>query len=62
VLRDLWKRITGREKEAELASDWQAMTPEERAFENESVDDRAAELESEAHLGGFNPEREFEEE
>jgi hypothetical protein len=29
------------------------MSPEEKAFQNESVEDRTAELESEAHFGDF---------
>jgi len=31
------------------------MSPEEQRFVSESVDDRAAGLESEAHLGGADP-------
>jgi len=62
VLKELWQRITGQANADERADERQHMSPEERRFESESVDDRAAELESEAHLGGFNPEREFEEE
>jgi hypothetical protein len=54
MLKDLWARITGRRRERaeERADEFQHMSPEERRFVSESVDDRAAELESEAHLGG----------
>jgi hypothetical protein len=53
MFRNLWARLTGRRDPAEAAQEWEHMSPEERRFVGESVDDRAAEIESEAHLGGF---------
>ena len=52
MLRDLWMRITGRHREesAERAQEYEHMSPEERTFVSESVDDRAARIETDAHL------------
>ena len=54
MLKDLWARITGRRREEadEHADEFEHMSPEERRFVSESVDDRAAGLESDAHLSG----------
>lgn len=54
VFKELWDRMVKRRqaKAEERADEFQHMSPEERRFVSESVDDRAAELESEAHLGG----------
>jgi hypothetical protein len=56
-LRGLWARWTKRREhhEEERAAEWAYMSPEERKFTSESVDDRQAELESEEHLGGGDP-------
>ncbi len=58
MLRGLWMRISGRhrEKAAEHAEDYEQMSPDERRFVSESVDDRAARIESDAHLGAFEAE------
>jgi len=58
VLRDLWMRITGRhrDEDAERAEEYEHMSPEERRFVSESVDDRAARIESDAHFGAFEAE------
>jgi hypothetical protein len=53
MFKDLWARLTGRRAPADEAQEWEHMSPEERRFMSQSVDDRAAEIESEAHLGGM---------
>jgi hypothetical protein len=54
VFKALWDRIVKRRqaKAQERADEFEHMSPDERQFVSESVDDRAAELESEAHGGG----------
>jgi hypothetical protein len=51
-------RITGRhrEKEAERDQEYEHMSPQERKFQNESVDDRAARIETDAHFGAYEAE------
>jgi hypothetical protein len=58
VLKDLWMRVTGRhhEKEAERDQEYEHMSPEEKRFQNESVEDRAARIETDAHFGAFDAE------
>ena len=58
MLKDLWMRITGkhREEAAERAEEYEHMSPGERRFVNESVDDRAARIESDAHFGAYEAE------
>jgi hypothetical protein len=57
VLRAFWTRVTGRgEADAlERAVELSQMSPSERAFAEERVEDHAAEIESAAHLGGIDP-------
>ncbi len=49
----------GRRNDAavERAVEEQQMSPTERDFVEESVEDRQADIETEAHLGGIDPER-----
>ncbi len=58
MLRGLWMRISGRrrEKAAEHAEEYEQMSPDERGLVSESVDDRAARIESDAHFGAFEAE------
>ena len=64
MLSELWARITGRRRTtaAVRAQEFEQMSPEEKAVASESVDDRAAELESEAHFGDFGADSEPEHE
>jgi predicted RNA-binding protein Jag len=57
VLKELWQRLTaGREAAAaKRAQELQQMSPEERHIVEERFEDRQADLESEAHLGGADP-------
>ena len=59
MFRALWDRFIGRRGAAaeERALERQHMSPSERKFTDESVDDRQAEIESEAHFGGIDPNR-----
>jgi hypothetical protein len=53
VLREWWNKITGHDKyEAEL----ETMTPAERAYVEETPEDRAADYATREHLGGGDPE------
>lgn len=58
MLTELWMRITGRHREqsAERAQEYEHMSPEERTFVSESVDDRAARVETDAHFGAYEAE------
>jgi hypothetical protein len=57
MLRDLWNKLVGREtaaaerREAEL----EEMSPDERRFATQSVDDIAADAATRDRLGGFDP-------
>ena len=58
MLKEFWDKIRGgRQTAAERDQEWQHMSPEERRFMSESVEDRAADVETEAHLGGIDPDR-----
>jgi hypothetical protein len=59
VIRELWARIARRrdEEAIERAVEESQMSPAEREFVEERVEDHAADLESEAHLGGGDPKR-----
>ena len=56
-LKAFWDRLRGKQRAAadERVQEYEHMSPEERRFVSESVDDRAAELESEVRLGGSDP-------
>jgi hypothetical protein len=58
VLRGLWMRISSRrrEKAAGRAEEYEQMSRDERRFVNESVDDRAARIDSDARLGAYEAE------
>jgi hypothetical protein len=58
VLRELWERITQRRRDgaAERAQEWEHMSPEERRYMSEGVEDQAARRESEVYLSGGDPE------
>lgn len=58
-LRDWWNKLTGAQRDAavEHEAEREKMSPEERRFEDESVEDHAADESAEEHLGGFSPER-----
>jgi hypothetical protein len=62
MLRDWWNRLMKRDQEAtvEREVEREHMSPAEREFDSESVDDIQADRVAEEHLGGFNPEQ-FEE-
>lgn len=63
MLRELWSRLTGKRdaEAAERADERAHMSPEERAFFDESFEDRQAGNEAEAHLsGGDQPSPELE--
>jgi hypothetical protein len=62
-VKGIWSRITARKRSEaiEHAVEESQMSPGERAFYDESYEDHAADLESEAHLGGINPNRLLEE-
>jgi hypothetical protein len=54
----LWKRLFGGKKSpAEVEAEREHMSPEERAVSEEPVESRGADLESNAHLGGIDPNR-----
>jgi hypothetical protein len=57
MLRDFWNKLMGRERDAaiEREQDLEQMSPAERHFESESIDDIQADAVSEEHLGGFDP-------
>jgi hypothetical protein len=58
MLKEFWNKIRGgRQTAAERDQEWQHMSPEERRFMSESVEDHTADLETEAHLGGSDPDR-----
>jgi hypothetical protein len=59
VLGGLWNRLTKRHRDEqdERADELQHMSPEEREFVEESVDNRQADLAAEARLGGTDPNR-----
>jgi ATP/maltotriose-dependent transcriptional regulator MalT len=59
VLGGLWSRLTKHRHDdaEERADELQQMSPEERAFVEQSVENRQADLEAEAHLGGTDPNR-----
>jgi hypothetical protein len=59
VLRDLWNRLMGRERDAAIKreTEREQMSPDERRFEEESVDDIQADAFVGEHLGGIDPDR-----
>jgi hypothetical protein len=59
MLKEFWSKLTGgrRAASAERAQEWEHMSPEERRFMSESVEDHTADEEAEAHLGGIDPDR-----
>ena len=56
-LKAFLDRLRGKQQATavERAEEYEHMSPEEQRFVSESVDDRAAELESEVRLGGADP-------
>jgi hypothetical protein len=58
MLRELWDKLMGRERaDAErLEAERERMSPAERRFSEESIDDYQADESSIEHLGGFEPE------
>jgi len=54
-----WARLKERRRarEEERAIEEQGMSPAEREFVHESVEDHEADAESSAHLGGIDPKR-----
>jgi len=59
MLRDLWKRLVQRAKDARIEHDdeRQHMSRSERRLTGESVDDIQADGFVDEHLGGIDPER-----
>ena len=59
VLGALWARLVGRRHDAavERAAEERQMSPKEREFIEGSFEDRQADTETEAHLGGIDPNR-----
>ena len=59
MLRDWWNKLMGRERDAavEHEAEREHMSPAERKFDSESVEDIGADASAEEHLGGFSPER-----
>jgi hypothetical protein len=59
VLRDLWNRLMRRENDAAVKreTELEKMSPAERRFEKESVEDHQADSFVGEHLGGINPDR-----
>jgi hypothetical protein len=57
MLRDFWNKLMGRETAAtvEHEAEREQMSPEERRFDSESVDDIQADASAREHLGGFEP-------
>jgi hypothetical protein len=56
---NLWNRVTRRSHEAtvERETELEQMSPEERSFAEESVEDHESEEFAGGHLGGIDPER-----
>jgi hypothetical protein len=63
MLRDLWNRLVGRGEAAaeEREAEREQMSPGERHFAAESVEDMQADEFVSEHLGGIEPERLVEE-
>jgi hypothetical protein len=59
MLRDLWHRIVSRRTESaeRREEEREQMSPAERRFTGESVEDHAADELVEEHLGGVDPQR-----
>ena len=59
MLRDFWNRLMQRNRAAavERETEREQMSPEERRFTGESVDDIQADRFVGEHLGGVEPER-----
>jgi hypothetical protein len=59
VLRALWARLLGRRHDAavERAVEERQMSPKERELIDGNFEDRQADTEAEAHLGGIDPNR-----
>jgi hypothetical protein len=59
MLRDLWNRLMGRERAEAIQheAERERMSPAERRFTAESVEDHQADEFVDEHLGGVNPER-----
>jgi hypothetical protein len=63
VLKEFWSRLKG-ERQAEAdkrAQEWEHMSPEERAYISEGASGHEADEQSQALLGGENPDRLIEE-
>jgi hypothetical protein len=59
MLQGLWSRLTGRRTQAviEREVERERMTPAERQRDDESFEDRQADLATQALLGGVDPQR-----
>jgi hypothetical protein len=59
MLRDLWDRLLGRERDRTVAreTEREQMSPAERHLSEESIDDFQADEFVSEHLGGIDPER-----
>jgi hypothetical protein len=59
VLGALWARLVGRRNDAAVkrAAEEKQMSPAERDFIDGRFEDRQADVETEAHLGGIDPKR-----
>jgi hypothetical protein len=59
MLRNLWNRLVGREEAAaeKREAELEQMSPAERHFASESVEDVQADEFVSEHLGGIEPER-----
>jgi hypothetical protein len=55
MLRDWWNKLTGKQEAVEHEAEREQMSPEERKFDSERVEDHAADEAAEEHLGGFDP-------
>jgi hypothetical protein len=56
VLANLWDRLFGGSRR-KTAAERESMTPAERSFADESIEDMSADELASEHLGGFDPGR-----
>jgi len=58
MLRGLWNRLVGRNRNlaVEREAERERMSPDERRFAGESIDDIQADAVAREHLGAVNPE------
>jgi hypothetical protein len=56
MLKEWWNKLTGKQEAVEHEAEREQMSPAERQFDSERVEDHAADEVAEEHLGGFSPE------